>query len=129
MPKGNAYKTATLQSNLIDNGNTFLALFSTNPGADGSGTEVVYDGYERKAITWGTPAINGSVGEIKNTTLIEFTVVPTSTGVIAAYAAVMSAQTVGQGNVIYYGALGANYPLIQGVKPTLPIASLTVTET
>lgn len=129
MPKGNAYKTATLQSNLIDNGNTFLALFSTNPGADGSGTEVVYDGYGRKAITWGTPAINGSVGEIKNTNLIEFAVVPTSTGVIAAYAAVMSAQTVGQGNVIYYGALGANYPLIQGVKPTLPIASLTVTET
>ena len=124
MPKGNTYKTGTLTANLA--GGTFLALFSTNPGADGSGTEVIYAGYARQPITWGAAAINGSVAEKKNTELIEFGTVPSTTGQSAAYAAIMSALT--GGNVIYYGPLGASYSLIMGVKPTVPIGSLTATE-
>lgn len=125
MPKGNTYKTATLDTNLAG-GTKYLALFSTNPNADGSGTELNYSGYTRKSITWGAAAINGSVGEKKNTNLIEFPTVPSDSGLTAAYAAIMNAAT--GGSVVYYGALGANYPLIQGVKPTVPIGSLIVTE-
>jgi hypothetical protein len=125
MPKGNAYKQATLYMNLTE-GNTYLALFSTNPNADGSGTELNYSGYTRKQIIWGSAYINGSVSEIKNTNLIEFPTVPSDSGLTSAYAAIMNAAT--GGSVIYYGALGANYPLIQGVKPTVPIGSLIVTE-
>lgn len=124
MPKGNTYKTSTLSANLA--GTLYLTLFSTNPGADGSGTEIGYSGYARKPIIWGSPSINGALGEIKNTNLIEFATVPSATGLIAGYAAIMTALT--GGNVVYYGALGANYPLMQGVKPTVPIGSLTVTE-
>lgn len=126
MPKGNTYKTGTLSANLVNNlaGTLYLALFSTNPGADGSGTEISYSGYARRPIVWGTPSINGALGEIKNTNLIEFATVPSTTGLFAGYAAVMTAG----GNIVYYGALGANYPLMQGVKPTVPIGSLTVTE-
>lgn len=124
MPKGNTYKTGTLTANLT--GTLYLALFQTDPGASGTGTEVDYSGYARRAITWGAAAINGSVGEKKNTTLIEFTTVPSSTGQIAAYAAIMTALS--GGSVVYYGALGANYLLIMGIKPTVPIGSLTVTE-
>lgn len=124
MPKGNTYKTATLSANLA--GTLYLALFSTNPGGDGSGTEISYSGYARKPIVWGSPSINGALGEIKNTNLIEFATVPSTTGLLAGYAAIMTALT--GGNVVYYGALGANYPLMQGVKPTVPIGSLTVTE-
>ena len=124
MPKGNTYKTATLSANLA--GTLYLALFSTNPGADGSGTEISYSGYARKPIVWGSPSINGALGEIKNTNLIEFATVPSTTGLLAGYAAIMTALS--GGNVVYYGALGANYPLMQGVKPTVPIGSLTVTE-
>lgn len=124
MPKGNTYKTNTLSANLA--GTLYLALFSTNPGGDGSGTEISYSGYARKPIVWGSPSINGALGEIKNTNLIEFTTVPSATGLIAGYAAIMTALT--GGNIVYYGALGANYPLMQGVKPTVPIGSLTVTE-
>ena len=122
MPKGNTYKTGTLTANLT--GTTYLALFQTNPGADGSGTEVAYSGYARRPITWGAAAINGSVAEKKNTELIEFGTVPSTTGQSAAYAAIMSAG----GKVIYYGPLGASYSLIMGVKPTVPIGSLTATE-
>ena len=124
MPKGNTYKTATLSANLA--GTLYLALFSTNPGGDGSGTEISYSGYARKPIVWGSPSINGALGEIKNTNLIEFATVPSTTGLLAGYAAIMTALS--GGNVVYYGALGANYPLMQGVKPTVPIGSLTVTE-
>lgn len=124
MPKGNTYKTATLSANLA--GTLYLALFSTNPGGNGSGTEISYSGYARKPIVWGSPSINGALGEIKNTNLIEFATVPSTTGLLAGYAAIMTALT--GGNVVYYGALGANYPLMQGVKPTVPIGSLTVTE-
>ena len=124
MPKGNTYKTDTLSANLA--GTLYLALFSTSPGADGSGTEISYSGYARKPIVWGTPSINGALGEIKNTELIEFATVPSATRLIAGYAAIMTALT--GGNIVYYGALGANYPLTQGVKPTVPIGSLTVTE-
>ena len=124
MPKGNSYKTSTLDTNLT--GTKYLALFQTDPGAAGTGTEVTYSGYARKPITWGAAAINGSVGEKKNSTLIEFATVPSSDGLIAAYAAIMTAAS--GGSVVYYGALGANYPLIMGVKPTVPIGSLTVTE-
>ena len=124
MPKGNTYKTATLSANLA--GTLYLALFSTNPGGDGSGTEISYSGYARKPIVWGSPSINGTLGEIKNTNLIEFATVPSTTGLLAGYAAIMTALS--GGNVVYYGALGANYPLMQGVKPTVPIGSLTVTE-
>ena len=125
MPKGNSYKTTTLDANL--GGTTkYLALFQTDPGAAGTGTEVAYSGYARKAITFAPATINGSVGEKKNSTLIEFATVPSSAGLIAAYAAIMTAAS--GGSVVYYGALGANYPLIMGVKPTVPIGSLTVTE-
>ena len=124
MPKGNSYKTSTLDTNLT--GTKYLALFQTDPGAAGTGTEVTYSGYARKPITWGAAAINGSVGEKKNTNLIEFATVPSSDGLIAAYAAIMTAAS--GGSVVYYGALGANYPLMMGVKPTVPIVSLTVTE-
>ena len=124
MPKGNTYKTGTLSANLA--GTLYLALFSTNPGGDGSGTEISYSGYARKPIVWGSPSINGVLGEIKNTNLIEFGTVPSTTGLLAGYAAIMTALS--GGNVVYYGALGANYPLMQGVKPTVPIGSLTVTE-
>ena len=126
MPKGNSYKTTTLDTNLT--GTKYLALFQTDPTAAGTGTEVAYSGYARKAIIWAPATINGSVGEKKNSTLIEFATVPSSAGLIAAYAAIMTAEAVGGGSVVYYGALGANYPLIMGVKPTVPIGSLTVTE-
>ena len=125
MPKGNIYKTETLDTNLTNSPELYLALFQTDPGADGSGTEVSYSGYARIHIIWGPAVINGSLGEKKNTNLIEFSTVPSTSG-YAAYAAVMTLAS--GGNVVYYGALGANYQLMAGIKPTVPIGSLTITE-
>lgn len=135
MAKGNAVKLQTLLDNLKvitiintpsgDNGPNYLALFSTDPGADLSGTEVNYSGYARQSITFGDPALNGGMAEIKNTNEIEFPTVQASSGQLT-HVAILTAATGGQ--LLYYAALGHSYSLNQGVKPTVPIGSLTVYE-
>lgn len=135
MAKGNAAKIRTLNDNLkvvtlvnppTGSANLYLCLYATNPKDDDTGTEVSYDGYARRPIIFGTPALNGGMAEIKNTNLIEFGVVPSNTGQSIGWVAIKTAITGGQ--LIYYGSLGANYSLNQGVKPTVPIGNLTVYE-
>lgn len=134
MAKGNAAKLQTLTDNLkvVTLVNTpsgtatlYLALFATNPGGAGTGTEVDYVGYARQAIVFGTPAMNGSLAEVKNTNDIEFETVPTASGSVG-FAAIFTAVT--DGELLYYGALGATYDLNQGVKPTVPAGYLSVFE-
>lgn len=135
MAKGNSIKLQTLTDNLkivtIVNTPTgtatlYLALFATNPGADGSGTEVSYSGYSRQVVVFGNnPAISGNLAEIKNTNSIEFATVPSTSGSVA-YAAIYTA--VSGGILLYYGSLGATYSLNEGVQPTVPIGNLTVYE-
>lgn len=134
MAKGNAVKVQTLNDNVktgtIANPPSgtvtlYLALYVTDPGGDNSGTEASYSGYARQSITFGTPAMNGSLAVVSNTNDIEFPTVPTASGNVA-YAAILSA--VSGGTLIYYGSLGASYALNQGVKPTVPAGNLSVFE-
>jgi len=134
MAKGNTAKLQTLTDNVkigtIANPPSgtvtlYLALYVTDPGGDNSGTETSYVGYARQEITFGTPAMNGNLAEVKNTNDIEFPTVPTNSGNVA-HAAILSALS--GGTLIYYGALGATYALNQGVKPTVPSGALSVFE-
>ena len=133
MAKGNAAKLQTLTDNLkvgtIENEPSgsitcYLALFVTEPEGDDSGTEADYSGYERQEITFGTPAMDGTLGKVVNTNEIEFAVVPTNSGSVA-YAAIYDDE---DGELLYYGALGATYVLNQGVQPTVPAGNLAVYE-
>lgn len=134
MPKSNDVKLQTLLDNLkvvtavtppSGSQSVYLALYVTSPGSGNTGTEVSYSGYARQEITFGDPAINGANAEIKNTNLIEFATVPVASGSFA-HIAILSALT--GGTLLYYGALGSTYTLGQGVKPSVPIGSLTVYE-
>lgn len=134
MPKSNDVKLQTLVDNLkvvtavtppLGSQSVYLALYVTSPGGGNTGTEVSYSGYARQEITLGDPAINGANAEIKNTNLIEFATVPVASGSFA-HIAILSALT--GGTLLYYGALGSTYTLGQGVKPSVPIGSLTVYE-
>lgn len=50
-----------------------IALFSTNPGASGAGTELTASGgYTRQSITFGAPQVGGGGAYIANDTLINF---------------------------------------------------------
>lgn len=139
MPKGNPAKLQALKDSLkvvttlnpgsIGTDQLYLALFVTNPGADGSGTEVSYVGYTRRPVDFDDdPAMAGSVAEILNTNEIEFETVPSDSG-NCAFAAIMPTSVAGDGEEpIYYGPLPATYALNVGVKPTVPIGGLTVYE-
>lgn len=134
MPKGNDVKLQTLLDNLKvvtvvtppeGEASVYLALFVTSPGGGNTGTEVSYSGYARQEITFGEPAMNGANAEMKNTNLIEFATVESPSGNFA-HVAVFSALTAG--TLLYYGPLGSTYTLGQGVKPSVPIGSLTLYE-
>lgn len=50
-----------------------IALFSTNPGASGTGTELTASGgYARQSITFAAPQVGGGGAYIANDTLINF---------------------------------------------------------
>jgi hypothetical protein len=141
MAKGNDAKIQTLKDNLrvvtlitppsVGSTPLYLALFVTNPGADGSGTEVSYVDYARQEIQFDddpTVPVGSAVAEILNTNDIEFATVPSNSG-NCAYAAIMTTNVAGDGEEpVYYGPLGATYALNVGVKPTVPIGGLTVYE-
>lgn len=130
MPKGNVFKQVVVNM-LTKNQVTsppmqlYLALYSTNPTDADVGTEANYVGYMRQAVVFGNASLSNGAAVVQNTTLIQFGVVPSSSGSIA-YAALRSAETGGE--LVYYGPLAATYQLNQGVQPMVPIGSLSVSE-
>lgn len=50
----------------------YAALYLSNPGETGGGTEITYPGYERKEVTFSTPAIIAGGAQITNVSDILF---------------------------------------------------------
>lgn len=130
MPKSNSAKQLTLNflcrnQSVQQPTQLYLALYSTNPTDADTGTEASYDGYARQPVTFSAPQLSGGAATIQNSALIQFGVVPNTSGSIA-FAGLKDALT--GGNLVYHGALAASYPLSQGVQPIVPINSLTVSE-
>lgn len=80
----------------------YLALFTSDPGDDASGTEVSGGSYAREAITFGSAA---SGGQISNTADITFTTATASWGTVT-HVGIFDAATVG--NLLWHGALSAS---------------------
>lgn len=76
----------------------YLALFTSDPGEDKTGTEVSGGAYARKAVTFNA-ATNGSV---TNSADILFDIATANWGTVS-HVAVFDALTAG--NMLYYGAL------------------------
>lgn len=106
--------TSTL--NLIKTDTPFLALFSTNPNSDGSGTEITGGSYARQSVTFGTIAS----GSMSNTNTIEFEDMPATT---AAYWAIFDA--VSGGNLLAYGEMDS--PVVSQAGDTATIQSGDIT--
>ena len=98
-------------------GTGFLAMFSTNPTADGTGTEIQGGGYARQPITVGAT----TTGETLNTNLISFVNMP---AVTLPYWAIYSAVTGGE--LLYYGSLETPYVLVSGDELKIAIGSLKI---
>ena len=130
MPKSNVSKQMTLNflcrnQSVIQPTQLYLALYSTHPTDADVGTEANYEGYQRQAITFGSPTLSGGSAVIQNSAAVQFAVVPNASGNIA-FAALRTAAT--GGDLVYYGSLAATYQLSQGVQPIIPIGSLSVSE-
>lgn len=81
----------------------YAALFTTNPGEDGStGTEVSGGGYSRKEVTFAAPTQVLDIATCTNSLEVDFGVATTNWGYIT-HSALYDAST--GGNMLYHGAL------------------------
>ena len=109
----NALLNATLTGTTYTSPSTvYLALFTSNPNDDGSGTEVSGASYTRKAVTFG-PA---SGGICTNNAAIIYNQATTAWGTVG-WVGVYDAVT--GGNLLYHGALAS--PVVIAINTILTI--------
>ena len=80
----------------------YLALYTSNPTAADTGTEVSGGGYQRMQITFSAPVTENGKKTIKNSTDIVFPMATANWGTIS-HVGIRDAAT--GGNLLYYGAV------------------------
>ena len=101
----------------------YLALFESNPGEEGSGTETGYANYARQAVSW--TALDGA-GQTKNGGVVTFPANGNAAAsVTITHAAVYDALTVG--NPLLYGPLATSKTLAPGDVLSFATSALTLT--
>ena len=128
MPASNYVRTNTLAAWLQRQSVSFpttlyVALFSTNPTAANSGTEVSGGGYARAAVNFSSPVISGDSAVIQNTGEVTFPQLTASAGT-AAYIGIMDART--GGNLLFFQPLPTSLDLDIGYTPYFSAGELKV---
>jgi hypothetical protein len=97
----------------------YVALFTSDPGETGSGTEVSGGSYARQTVTF---TVTGN--QASNTAAVEF---PTATGSwgTVTYAAIYDAST--SGNLLAYGALTTSKTIASGDVLRIPAGDFDIT--
>ena len=101
---------------------TYLALFTSDPAEDASGTEVSGNGYAREDVNFNAASSGSATGPTVDT---EFTASGGSFGTVSHFA-VFDAST--SGNMLYYGALSASKTVADGDSIRFVADSITITE-
>lgn len=114
------YLTNAVLNAYLVSGSRYLALFVTDPGLTGSGTEVAGGSYARKPITWGSIANKAKA----NTAAINFTGLPATS---INYWAIYDAAT--GGNLLYFGPLSTSVTVPVGGTFDVNIGNLIIEET
>lgn len=78
----------------------YIALYTSNPTAADTGTEVSGGGYARRQVTFGAPATDNGLRTIKNTAEIAF---PTATADWGTVTHVGIRDSASGGNLLFYG--------------------------
>jgi len=116
----NALINATLRNTAYTSpAAVYLALYTTDPTDADAGAEVVGNGYERQAITFGAP----SDGVSTNSAVIEFPQATGSWGTIA-YIGIRDASTAG--NLLFHSPLDISKIIATGDVFRVAIGSLSV---
>lgn len=96
----------------------YVALFTSDPGETGSGTEVSGGSYARQTITFTVTANQAS-----NTAAVEFPTATASWGTVT-YAAIYDAST--SGNMLAYGALTTSKTIASGDVLRIPAGDFDI---
>ena len=121
----NALLNATLNATTYTAPATvYVSLWTSNPGDDGSGTEVSTSGtsYARQAATFGAPSDGASV----TTADITFPTATASFGTVG-WIGIYDAATVGTGNLLYHTALDTAKAIDTGDIFKISTGNLSVT--
>ena len=130
MPASNYVKNNSLDfwvrnQSIAQPSSVWVALYSTNPTASDTGTEVSGGGYTRQQVNFTSPTVSGDVAIVQNTSEIVFPQLTASAGV-AAYVGLRDAST--GGNLLFYDALPTAITLAQGYTPYWAAGDLKVTQ-
>ena len=129
MPASNYVKTNTLDAWLNGQAftipsNLYVALYTTNPNADNSGTEVSGGSYARALLSVAEAAISGDNGVCTNDSVVQFNEATASWGT-PTYFGVLDAST--GGNLLFYGSLPTTFTVTAGMAPKFNIGELQIT--
>ena len=97
----------------------FLALYTTDPTVNDTGTEVTGSGYARQAIVCGTEA----GGIVPNSTALAFSNMPSTT---VTHWGIRDASS--GGNLLYFGQLDLAVQMIAGDPFPINIGNLQISE-
>lgn len=100
----------------------YLALFTSNPDEDASGTEVSGNGYAREEVTFNAASGGSATGPVDAT---EFVADGGSFGTVSHFAIFDSSSN---GNMLYYGELTTAKTVADGDAIRFTADSITVTE-
>lgn len=98
----------------------YVALYTSNPAEDNSGTEVSGNGYSRQSVTFGAP----SNGVLTSNADVEFTASGGNFGTVTHFGIFDASSS---GNLLVYGALGSSQAVNDGDTFQIASGNLTVT--
>ncbi|QNK54570.1 hypothetical protein [Paenibacillus sp. PAMC21692] len=81
----------------------YITLYTSNPTAADTGTEVTGGAYVRRAVTFGAPATDAGKRTIKNSAEVAFPTATADWGTVT-HVGIRDAATAG--NLLFYGAVG-----------------------
>ena len=129
MPASNYVQCKTLDGWLCGQDVTFppvgyLALYTTNPTAADSGTEVTGGGYVRMPAQFTQAASQGEHSVTQNANKVEFPEATEPWGRVA-YFGIRDAET--GGNLLYFSPLTTSFDVVSGTAPKFEAGAITVT--
>jgi len=102
----------------------YVALYTTNPTAADTGTEVVGGAYVRQVVTFSDPAIENGKQTIKNNAEIVFPIASADWGNIT-HIGLRDAPT--GGNLLYFGQLDNPRSILNGDRLRMLVDSIVLT--
>lgn len=107
-----------------DGATQYLALFTADPGEDGSlDAEATYTGYARVALTKATAWTDGG-SSFTNANLVQFGACSAGTNAITHFAVVDTVS--GAVNMLISGALTSTLNVSSGIQPQFAAGALTI---